>query len=122
MYILDYKSWCQVKKDEFLDARFALQPDGRTGIETLTLTDGDKVTLTQSGCEYFILKFKFETSRFAADTTNVPYWGNAALSFMRKIEKGLDVPLDVDSNSALVLLRQQSWAIELYPFNSKDHS
>ena len=68
--------------------------DGRTGIETLKL-NGDQVTITQSGCEYFTLKFRFETSRFKADTTNVPYWSNAALTFMRKLNKGLDVPLHI---------------------------
>lgn len=89
------KSSPVIKKSVFPDAQFALQADGRTGIETLTLTDGDKVTITQMGCEYFILKFKFETTHFAADTTDVRYWSNAALTFMRKVNKGLDVPLDV---------------------------
>lgn len=86
-----------VKKDVFPDAHFALQPDKRTGIETLTLKGGDKLILTQSGCEYYRLNFRFETSRFAADTGNVAYWGNAALSLMRQVVSGLDVPLEIDT-------------------------
>jgi hypothetical protein len=86
-----------VKKGVFPDARFTLQPDKRTGIETLTLKGGDKLILTQSGCEYYRLNFRFETSRFAADTGNVPYWGNAALSLMRQVASGLDVPLEIDT-------------------------
>jgi len=84
-----------VKKDVFPKANFALQPDHRTGIETLTLNDGEKVTIKQLGCEYYILSFKFETSRFAADTNDVAYWANAALSLMHKVNKGIDTPLEI---------------------------
>jgi hypothetical protein len=85
-----------IKKDIFPDARFTLQPDQRTGMETLTLTSGDRLILKQSGCEYYILTFRFETSRFTADTTNVGYWSNVALLLLRETSKGLDVPLDVE--------------------------
>jgi hypothetical protein len=94
-----------IQKTVFPAARFALQADGRTGLETLTLADGDQVIITQSGCEYFILKFRFVTSRFAADTIDVLYWSNAALTLMRSVSKGLDVPLDV--NGALTQLSRR---------------
>ncbi|WP_158827417.1 hypothetical protein [Mucilaginibacter lacusdianchii] len=88
-----------LKKSVFPDARFVLQPDHRTGIETLTLKDGDKLTIKQSGCEYYILTFQFETSHFAADTTDITYWSEVTLSLMRNINKGLDTFLD--TNEAL---------------------
>jgi hypothetical protein len=86
-----------VKKSVFPDAHFALQTDNTTGIETLTLKGGDKLILTQSGCEYYRLNFRFETSRFAADTANIAYWGNTALTLMREVSSGLDVPLEIDT-------------------------
>jgi hypothetical protein len=85
-----------VQKAVFPDAHFTLQSDNRSGIETLTLKSGDRLILKQSGCEYYILDLRFETSRFAADTADVAYWGNAALELMRQTAVGLDVPLEID--------------------------
>jgi len=94
-----------VNKSVFPDAQFALQPDHRTGIETLTLKDGDKLILKQSGCEYYTLSLTFETSRFAADTADVAYWGDKALLLMRQVAKGIDVPLQVDTALNKLALR-----------------
>ncbi|WP_345953954.1 hypothetical protein [Mucilaginibacter sp. PAMB04168] len=84
-----------IKKDIFPAATFTMQADHRTGIETLTFDDGDKLMIKQSGCEYYRLDFRFETSRFEADTTNVTYWSNTGLSLMRRAIKGLDTPLEI---------------------------
>lgn len=94
-----------VKKSVFPDATFRLEPDHRTGIETLTLPNGDKVTIKQSGCEYFTLTFKFETSRFAADTTNMAYWSNATLQLLRQVVKGIDTPLEMENALAKLSAR-----------------
>jgi hypothetical protein len=85
-----------IKKDIYPKARFALQPDKRTGIETLDLPNGDKLTINQSGCEYYVLTFRFETSRFTADTTDIIYWSTVALAMMQQVNKGLDTPLEID--------------------------
>ncbi|OKS87458.1 hypothetical protein [Mucilaginibacter polytrichastri] len=85
-----------VKKSIFPGAHFALQADGITGIETLTLPQGDKVTIKQSGCEYYILNVEIETSRFAADTTDINYWYTAALTLMRELNSGLNTPLEIN--------------------------
>jgi hypothetical protein len=86
-----------VKKDVFPDTHFALQADHKTGIETLTLPTGDKLIIKQYGCEYYNLNFKFETSRYGADTTNIPYWSNAALLLLRQASKGLHSPLEISA-------------------------
>ncbi len=85
-----------VKQALYPSAKFVLQPDRRTGVETLELPDGDRLLIKQSGCEYYVLTFTFETSRFSADTANIIYWGNAALSLMHSVEKGLQTPLDIN--------------------------
>lgn len=85
-----------IKKNVFPDTHFALQADHKTGIETLVLKNGDKLTIKQSGCEYYILNFRFETSRFAADTADVAYWGDKALLLMRQVIHGLNSPLEIN--------------------------
>ena len=84
-----------VKKSVFPDAHFVLQADRMTGIETFSLPQGDKVKITQSGCEYYTLKFEIETTRFAADTTDLSYWPKAAITLMRQINNGLQTPLEI---------------------------
>jgi hypothetical protein len=84
-----------VKKNVFPDTHFALQADHKTGIETLTLPTGDKLIIKQYGCEYYNLNFRFETSRYEADTTNIAYWSNAALLLLRQASKGLHSPLEI---------------------------
>lgn len=84
-----------VKTSVFPNAHFTLQPDRITGLETFTLPKGDKVKITQSGCEYYILKFQIETSRFAADSTDMNYWKNAAMILMREMSKGISTPLEI---------------------------
>jgi hypothetical protein len=84
-----------LKKDLYPRATFALQSDKRTGIETLLLENGDKLIIKQSGCEYYVLHFRFETSRFEADTSDMAYWSNTALTMLRQINKGLRTPLDI---------------------------
>lgn len=85
-----------VKKNVFPGARFVLQPDHHTGIETFTLPKGDKITIKQSGCEYYVLNIHLETSRFAADTTDLPYWGDAMLQLMREVNQGIHTPLEIN--------------------------
>lgn len=92
----------------FPDVRFALQADGMTGIETFSLPQGDRVKITQSGCEYYTLKFDIETSKFAADTTNLQYWHEAALTLMRQINKGMVTPLEISKGLEAMSARIKS--------------
>jgi hypothetical protein len=84
-----------VQKSAFPDARFSLHQNKREATETLTLNTGDQVTITHSGCEYYTLSIRFETSRFKADTANIGYWSHAALLLMRALNQGIKTPLGI---------------------------
>jgi hypothetical protein len=47
------------KKDKFPNSRFELNKDGLTGTEMTDLKDGDKLIITNGGCEYYVLAFRF---------------------------------------------------------------
>lgn len=84
-----------IKKSVYPNAIFKLNPDNHTGTETIDLKNGDKLIISNWGCEYYVLTFRFETERFSSDTTNTIYWLNKATILMTEIEKGLDAPLDI---------------------------
>lgn len=69
------------------------------GIETLTLTSGDIVTITNSGCESYGLTFHFITSRFAAAPTDTAYWFPHSVDLMTQMKGAFiaDVPLPMDT-------------------------
>jgi hypothetical protein len=74
---------------------FVLQPDSITGIETVTLDKGDKLTIKNWGCEYYVLTFRFETSRFLKDTTDLNFWFKSAGGLMTDILDVLKAPIDI---------------------------
>jgi hypothetical protein len=84
-----------VNKAVFPHTTFRLQPDKRTGIETVTFSNGDKVTIRNGGCEYYELRFRFETSRFAQPTTALEPWFRTAATLMTGMLKGLNAPIDI---------------------------
>jgi len=45
--------------------------DRKSATEAVNLENGDKITIRHGGCEYFIQTYRFETSRFQADTTDI---------------------------------------------------
>lgn len=103
-----------VKKAVFPQTTFVLQPDSLTGIETVAFDNGDNLTIKNRGCEYYILTFRFETSRLQQDTANLHFWFKGAASLMTAIVGGLEAPIDlskgidklmacVDSNQDLKL-------------------
>jgi hypothetical protein len=79
-----------VNKSVFPMTTFMVQPDSLTAIETIDFDNGDKVTIQNCGCEYFILSFRFETSRFQEDTANIPYWYGKAALMASELSKGLN--------------------------------
>lgn len=90
-------------KEFFPDAQFEFLKKERKGIETASFENGDRLTVENSGCEYFVLSIHFETNRFQADLNNFSYWYEAALQLMNEIIPGLESPLDIESgNSKLV--------------------
>jgi hypothetical protein len=84
-----------IKKNVFPKSNFTLQADSLTGIEKVEFDNGDKLTIENAGCEYFSLNFRFESSRFIADTTDTKYWADKALRLIKETEHGIDAPVDL---------------------------
>ncbi len=82
-----------VKKSVFLRTTFNLSRDKRTGTETVKFDNGDKLTITNGGCEYYYLGFRFETDRFSARPTDTKYWYHRAAELIKQTEKGIDAPV-----------------------------
>ena len=84
-----------LKPSFFHSPTFVLLGDSITGIETTQLENGDKLILTNCGWEYYTLGFRFETTRFEKDTTDIHFWCIKAIEMMQSIEPGLDAPIDI---------------------------
>lgn len=84
-----------IKKKYFPNTTFSLQPDSLTGTETVSFKTGDKLIIKNWGCEYYVLTFRFETSRFKADTLNLKYWYATASKLMSEAVPGIYAPIDI---------------------------
>jgi|TARA_B110000093_G_scaffold92706_1_gene100195 hypothetical protein len=85
-----------VIKDIYPNTTFTLQPDSLTAIETIELDNGEKVIIKNWGCEYYILSFQFETSKYNTDTTAMKYWYVNSYKLMDEIKEGIDAPIDIE--------------------------
>ena len=81
-----------VKKKVYPNTTFKLQPDKQTAYETVTFDNKDKLIIHHRGCEYYIVTFRFETSRFQEDVKNLPFWYQKAHILLTEIMNGLDTP------------------------------
>jgi hypothetical protein len=88
-----------IKKTVYPNSNFKINDDKLTGTETVDLGNGEKLIIYNWGCEYYVLTFRFETVRFQADTTDIKYWMDKAVSLMSELEKGLDAPLDIKTGT-----------------------
>ena len=84
-----------VLKEYCPNTLFELQPDSFTGVETVYFDNGDTLTIKNWGCEYYCLTFRFETSRFSADTSNLEYWFNAAYMLSTGMIAAVNAPVDI---------------------------
>jgi hypothetical protein len=89
-----------LKKSVYPEATFILQPDSLSGIETASFDNGDNLTIKNWGCEYYVLTFRFQTSRFQNDTTNLEYWFKTASKLVAEISNGIDAPIDISEGIA----------------------
>jgi len=81
-----------INKSVFPNSNFQLQKDSLTAIETVDFDNGDKLLIRNWGCEYFVLTFRFETTRFQSDTTDTNFWVEKAVQMLMETEKGLQDP------------------------------
>lgn len=84
-----------IDKTVYPKTAFVLQPDSLSGIETVTFDNGDKLIIKNWGCDYYVLTFRFETSRFQRDTTDLKYWFKTATGLVTEILDGVDAPIDI---------------------------
>lgn len=85
-----------VKRDLYPKGTFTLQSDSLTAIETIEFDNGERVIIKNWGCEYYVLTFRFETSKYNADTTAMKYWYVNSSKLMTELINGLDAPLDIE--------------------------
>jgi hypothetical protein len=90
-----------VKKSVFPNTKFVLKNIDYVGVvvplglETVEFANGDKLAITNSGCEYFSLSFQFETSRFAGNVQDTRYWFARSIDLMNQTQQGLEPPVDI---------------------------
>ncbi len=84
-----------IEKNEFPNTTFILQSDGLTAVETVNFENGDKLTIQNWGCEYYVLTFRFETLKYHQDTTDFAYWFRAADELMTTLLGGIHSPIDI---------------------------
>lgn len=84
-----------LKKETFKGVIFTRNSDQRTATEILEFANGDRLAINHWGCEYYVLTFRFETSRFQAEETDLSYWIDKATILLFEVQSGLDTPLDV---------------------------
>ncbi len=84
-----------IKKSDYPNTTFVLQPDSISAIETVYFENSDKLIIRNWGCEYYVLTFRFETSRLHRDTADLAFWFRAANNLMTNILGGLDAPIDI---------------------------
>jgi hypothetical protein len=84
-----------IQKKYYPNSTFVLQPDSLTAIETVTFDNNDKLIIRNWGCEYYVLTFRFETSKFQQDITNLEYWFKTAHRLMTDMLPELDVVIDI---------------------------
>jgi len=77
----------------FPHSKFELQADKRTAYESVALENGDSLKIHNWGCEYYVLTFSFTTTKYHADTLDLPYWLNASYQLMNEILAGIKSPI-----------------------------
>jgi hypothetical protein len=91
-----------VKRSIFPNTKFVLRKidnygqDNPKGIETVIFNNGDRLDITNSGCEMFALNFRFETSQIdAKKMKDKKYLYNRSAWLMGQILPGIKASLDL---------------------------
>ncbi|MGC3946281.1 MAG: hypothetical protein QM762_17480 [Chryseolinea sp.] len=81
---------------------FELDKGKNMGMETLQFQNGDKLIVKNSGCEYFVVTFRFETNRFKADTSDMMYWLDKSAVLVSEVSDAIDAPLDFHDGVTMI--------------------
>ncbi|HEY3403582.1 MAG TPA: hypothetical protein VGK59_09360, partial [Ohtaekwangia sp.] len=76
--------------------------------------DGDRLIISNGGCEYYVLTFRFETSRFEADTTDLNFWSSRIVELMNGVTDGIDAPTDIKKATSILRRHIEAEQIQLY--------
>ncbi|WP_225000378.1 hypothetical protein [Cesiribacter sp. SM1] len=69
--------------------------ESTSATEAVDLNNGDKLIINHGGCEYYVQTYRFETTRWKADTTDLSFWYNKAVQLLSEIEKADQSPIDI---------------------------
>jgi hypothetical protein len=95
-----------VKKSVFPNTKFVLKKIDRygqailNGLETVIFKNGDRLDITNSGCEMFTLNFRFETSQIDGKMKDNKYLYNRSAWLMSQILPGIKPSLDLTGGIA----------------------
>ncbi len=95
-----------VKKSIFPNTKFVLRridEDGRaipSGIETVIFNNGDRLDITNAGCEMFTLNFRFETIQLSGKMKDKNYLYNRSAWLMSQILPGLKPSINLTGGIA----------------------
>lgn len=102
-----------IDKEIYPNSVFSLNPDNLTAIEFVELKNGDILTIENTGCEYFILNFIFESDIYNEDIDDLKYWYNAVTLLMNEVKSAIiNSPLDIENGIK---------ALENYASKSEKH-
>jgi hypothetical protein len=85
-----------IDKSVYPNTTFQIQADSITAIETVVFENGDKLVIHNWGCDYFVVTFRFETSRFIEDTTDLEAWFKHANTLTASVLSALNVPIEIE--------------------------
>lgn len=89
-----------VRKKIFPKTTFRRLPDNRSGLETVALPAGDQLTIRHEGCEYYVLRFRFTTTRFRQRPTALEPWFRNTAQLLTETLPGLSAPVDVRAGTS----------------------
>ncbi|MCR9153565.1 MAG: hypothetical protein NXI09_05605 [Bacteroidetes bacterium] len=69
--------------------------DKTTAIEMVVLDNGDRIAVRHEGCEYFVQTYRFESSRFQADITDILFWHKITVKLLSELEQANISPIDI---------------------------
>jgi len=81
---------------------FEVNKEKNIATEVIQFQNGDRVVVQNSGCEYFVVTFRFETNRFKADTTDMVYWLDKSAVLVGEITEAVDAPLDFNDGVSAI--------------------
>lgn len=84
-----------IEKEDYPNRIFTLSKDSSNALETVEFDNGDALVITHGGCEYYTLTFRFETTKYAADTADLKYWYGAASKLLTSMLSAIEAPIDI---------------------------